>query len=161
MQYSKVKAYKEELKRKNFSQDEYRKLMTVFINFACIVEEKSPDLVKDLVFELHELIYGPHFNREMAECRVSEMENQDGSKGEHWTYEQTTELAETKGTTFDKFNEADFYYLMNMWWSDHYRSTKGDTDLIYDQVIERLEDQDGAEGYAWYYSEMKTRHKKD
>lgn len=161
MYHNKLAHYKEELTKKTLSQEEYRKLVEVFIDFACIIEEKSPELVEKLMFKIHEMAHGPHFNREIAEYKVSEMENEDGSKGAHWTYEQTTELAEDKGTSFNRFNEADFYYMMNMWWSDHYKSTKGDIDLIYDQVMEKLNDKDGILGFAWYYAKMKAKYKKD
>lgn len=45
------------------------------------------------------------------------MRNKDGTTGEHWSYAQTTDVMEKKG--YD-FNPAEWYYVLNMVYSDHY-----------------------------------------
>lgn len=157
---SKLHEYREKLKEKQLTHEEYHKLMEVFFDFAIIMEEKHPECLKDVEMELHEILFGPHFTRDIAEYKVGEMENQDGSRGQHWTFEQTTELAEDRGVIFDRYNAADFYYMMNMWWSDHFKSTNGNIDLIFEQVMEKLDDKDGIDGFAWWYMQMKAEHKK-
>lgn len=53
------------------------------------------------------------------------MENKDGTKGEHWTYEQVVQLVKDKGI---KYDPCDFYAALNMIYSDHYNS-KFDTSV--------------------------------
>ena len=48
---------------------------------------------------------------------VSGMKNKDGSVGEHWTLDQTTEILKSKEL---KYNPYDFYAAMNMIYSDYY-----------------------------------------
>lgn len=41
----------------------------------------------------YEAEHGPHFNEEHARKAVSKMENEDGTRGPHWSIEETTTLA--------------------------------------------------------------------
>lgn len=41
----------------------------------------------------YEAEHGPHFNEEHARKAVSKMENEDGTRGPHWSIEETTALA--------------------------------------------------------------------
>lgn len=53
----------------------------------------------------YEAEHGPHFDEEMARKAVSKMENEDGSRGQHWSIEETTSLANQHGIRMDeKFN---------------------------------------------------------
>jgi hypothetical protein len=61
------------------------KIKTI-IKIFCIMRER-------LKIERHEAVYGPHFNEECALKAVSKMENEDGSRGEHWSLEETTSIA--------------------------------------------------------------------
>lgn len=56
-------------------------------------------------------------DREQAEYAVSCMRNKDGTVGEHWTYEQTTEVLRQKGY---QFRDCDWYFVLNMKYSDYY-----------------------------------------
>lgn len=38
----------------------------------------------------YEAEHGPHFNEEHARKAVSKMENEDGTRGPHWSVEETT-----------------------------------------------------------------------
>ncbi|MED9948591.1 MAG: hypothetical protein U0J50_10110 [Peptacetobacter hiranonis] len=51
-------------------------------------------------------MYGPHFNEECALKAVSKMENEDGSRGEHWSLEETTSIANQYGINLkgEKYN---------------------------------------------------------
>jgi hypothetical protein len=40
----------------------------------------------------YEAEHGPHFNEEHARKAVSKMENEDGTRGPHWSIEETTTL---------------------------------------------------------------------
>lgn len=59
----------------------------------------------------YEAKHGPHFDEEHARKAVSKMENEDGSRGQHWSVEETSALANQYGIRFDsKFNKYDWYY---------------------------------------------------
>ena len=74
----------------------------------------AEDHTKKQVFrKIHRLAYGPHLSREMADEWVEHMHNKDGSSGSHWSYDQTTPLAEHR-------NKEDFYAVLNMMWSDYF-----------------------------------------
>lgn len=73
-----------------------------------------------LKIERHEAMYGPHFNEEQALKAVSKMENEDGSRGEHWSLEEATSIANQYGINLksEKFNKYDWYVALNMVRSD-------------------------------------------
>lgn len=68
-------------------------------------------------------LHGEHaetFTEADARAWVSEMENEDGSTGEHWTQEQTTAAARSVGVDLNTVGTAAFYAAMNMMHSDYY-----------------------------------------
>lgn len=67
-----------------------------------------------MMMKVHCVVYGAHFDEKLAKKAVSKMKNVDGSTGEHWTYEQTTSVANQYGIK----HYADWYYAMNSLWSD-------------------------------------------
>ena len=70
----------------------------------------------------YEADHGPHFNDEHARKAVSKMENEDGTRGQHWSLEETTALANQYGIRLDeKINKYDWYVALNMVYSDYYR----------------------------------------
>ena len=70
----------------------------------------------------YEAKHGPHFDDEHARKAVSKMENEDGSRGQHWSVEETSALANQYGIRFDsKFNKYDWYVALNMVYSDYYK----------------------------------------
>lgn len=55
----------------------------------------------------YEMEHGPHFDEEMARKAVSKMENVDGSRGPHWSLEETTTLANQHGINLNgRFKQA-------------------------------------------------------
>lgn len=50
----------------------------------------------------YEAEHGPHFNEEHARKAVSKMENEDGTRGPHWSVEETTALASQYGINLGK-----------------------------------------------------------
>lgn len=50
----------------------------------------------------YEAEHGPHFNEEHARKAVSKMENEDGTRGPHWSVEETTTLASQYGINLGK-----------------------------------------------------------
>ncbi len=50
---------------------------------------------------------------------AAKMENCDGSRGPHWTLEQTTNMAENMGMTWEKVSRVCWWVTMNMMYSDY------------------------------------------
>ena len=66
----------------------------------------------------YEKEHGPHFNEEYARKAVMKMENEDGTRGPHWSLEETTTLASQYGIALgSKFNRYDWFVALNMVYS--------------------------------------------
>lgn len=79
----------------------------------------------------YEKEHGPHFNEEYARKAVMKMENEDGTRGPHWSLEETTTLASQYGIALgSKFNRYDWFVALNMVYSDGVVATS--TEVRYD-----------------------------
>lgn len=116
-----------------------------------MVKKVDPELYKDVEMYLYKEVYGCHFTKWLLEKATSEMENEDGTKGGHWTVEQTTMVARSNGIEFKTFNEYDFNYVMNMLYSDYYGSVPNETNVYVKMARKFLEDKDAEEGKALKY----------
>lgn len=68
----------------------------------------------------YEKEHGPHFNEEYARKAVMKMENEDGTRGPHWSLEETTTLASQYGIALgSKFNRYDWFVALNMVYSEY------------------------------------------
>ena len=68
----------------------------------------------NMMLKVHCVAYGPHFDEYMAKKAVGEMRNVDGTVGEHWSYNQTTDWANQYGVK----EYGDWYYALNSLYSD-------------------------------------------
>lgn len=98
-----------------------------------------------------------YLSEEKAKYYVSQMTNVDGTKGQHWSVEETCAVADKMGVKLDGFwyHKYDWYYVMNMIWSDCYETTKGDLGMVVKLALDRLEDPDFPIPYAKAYAEWK------
>lgn len=108
--------------------------------------------------ERHEAMYGPHFNEQCAKKAVAKMENEDGSKGPHWSLEETATIATQYGVNLkgEKFNKYDWFVALNMVRSDFYRAivniTNSDHVKYFVELAKAwLNDKDIDEGKMWLY----------
>lgn len=105
----------------------------------------------------YEQEYGPHFNEEQARKAVNKMENEDGTRGPHWSIEETTSLANQFGISLNnRFNRYDWFVALNMIYSDYYKVlvniTNSNTPKHYVEFAKAwLNDKDIDEGKMWYY----------
>lgn len=87
----------------------------------------------------YEAEHGPHFNEEHARKAVSKMENEDGTRGPHWSVEETTALASQYGINLgSRFNRYDWFVALNMVYSDYQRKeaiAKCDEEMAKCQVL--------------------------
>lgn len=105
----------------------------------------------------YESQHGPHFNEEYARKAVSKMQNEDGSRGPHWSLDETTQFANQYGVNLNtRFNRYDWYVALNMIYSDYYRvimqMTNSNNIKHYVEFAKAwLNDKDIDEGKMWYY----------
>ena len=124
--------------------------------FDMIKRVADEDTYEDIEMILYKDVYGCHFTKWLLEKALCCMENEDGTKGGHWTVEQTTMVARNNGISFDHFNEYDWNYAMNMIYSDYYGSVPNETTSYAKLARKFLEDKDAEEGKALrYYLAMK------
>lgn len=93
-------------------------------DFICEVEEIKPELVDKFKMKLKMYMH-PFKDKESAEYAVSHLENEDGTKGGHWSFEETSRIAERLDV--DKFV---FHYVLNMIYSDYADSGMSESDYI-------------------------------
>ena len=117
----------------------------------CELEIEQPDMYWPVIHKMHILINGPHFSKEYAEYAVGQMKNQDETIGGHWTEMETTDLATKFEVVFDRFNIFDWYYVLNMLYSDHSKTFEDDLEAYVSFAEEWLGDVDAPEGKAYLY----------
>lgn len=115
------------------------------MNFISRIIKSINAMRERLKIERHEAMYGPHFNEECALKAVSKMENEDGSRGEHWSLEETTSIANQYGINLkgEKYNKYDWYVALNMIRSDYYRNefkAKKEAASKYDEEMDKCKD---------------------
>jgi hypothetical protein len=115
------------------------------------VREKDSELADKFLMKV-DLLINPHFTRDTAEYVVSKFENKDGTTGEHWDYETTTKVLDSKG--YD-FRPCDWYVALNMIYSDFYRSGRSDETYI-EMAYDFLNDKDAPDDkMKRYYKAMR------
>lgn len=92
--------------------------------------------------------------RELADDWTRNLENEDGSRGAHWSYDQTTNLLSQKKYDCDPI---EFYVAMNMLYSDYYKVAKkfncNNTEFYGDLAAAFLCDKDAADDKLMRYYE--------
>ena len=105
----------------------------------------------DIELILYKDVYGCHFNKWLLDKAVNNMENEDGTKGSHWSIEQTNQVARSNDIEFTHFNEYDWNYVMNMMYSDYFGSVPNDVQTYAKMAKKFLCDKDAEDGKALKY----------
>lgn len=106
----------EQIKRHQSPTEAIDKLATALEKHEGSLLEKGFTILKsELAANMYEAINGPHFDEEHARYAVEGMENEDGTKGPHWTVEETTSVANQMGINLksEKHNKWDWFVAMN------------------------------------------------
>lgn len=119
--------------------------------FVACMHDKHREDVEKLLCHI-DLILNPEFTRETAKYAVAHMKNKDGSTGEHWSHETTTNVMESHGY---HFNPCDWYYVMNMVYSDYYKPGRSD-DTYIEMAHDFLDDKDALPHKAKRYYKAMT-----
>ena len=128
-------------------------------SYDCTLEKIKmyhPDMYNDIKEEIYIDLYGYHFNEELLNEALECLINDDGSNSPKWTLDQTDSVASGAGFNFNKYNNYDYCYVMNMLYSD-YCKVLGDSYNSYAKMTDKfLNDKDAPEGKALrYYMSMK------
>lgn len=95
----------EQIKRHQSPSEAIDKLSTALEKHEGSLLEKGFTILKsELAANMYEAINGPHFDEEHARYAVEGMENEDGTKGPHWTVEETTSVANQIGINLKSEN---------------------------------------------------------
>lgn len=116
-----------------------------------MVKRIDEDVYDDIEMYLYKDVYGCHFTKWLLEKATNGMINEDGTRGAHWTVEQTTMVARSNGIEFRDFNEFDWNYVMNMIYSDYYGVIPNETSTYVKMARKFLEDKDAEYGKALKY----------
>lgn len=91
-------------------------------------------------------------DREMAEEWAARMENEDGTIGPHWTFDQTKQAMAQRGYDCDP---VEFFLAMNMMYSDYCKLAKkmniNTVDFYSSMAKAFLDDKDGGDGKLMRY----------
>lgn len=79
------------------------------------VKHTCPEGYNEALAKMYEIAYDGHFSESLARRAVASMKNADGTTGEHWNMPQVREIIKNYGIAI---NEYDFYYVINMLYSD-------------------------------------------
>lgn len=101
------------------------------------------DEYKAVEYKLYNMVYGDHLSEDIAKTWVSRMDNKDGSKGEHWSIDQTSQYAENR----DKY---DFYAVLNMMYSDYF-NPRFDNSVYVQMAKDWIDDEDVPQGKTLKY----------
>lgn len=106
------------------------------------VKKFMPELYQRLMYSIHVIAYGDHFDESLAKEAVAKMVNVDGTTGEHWTMEETNKLADQHHIA----HKCDWYYALNMIASDLYKVTSDTNTLVKVTKALYFDDPDMPEG---------------
>lgn len=79
-----------------------------------------PAEVDKFLTDMETEICYPPLTEEQAKEYVAHMDNKDGSKGGHWTLDQTDAYLKSH-SEYAGINSLDFYVAINMMYSDYYK----------------------------------------
>lgn len=138
---------------KDASDEQIREFVTDYIT---MIGARDPDLYKVAEDWLYRKVYGCHFNEWVLEEALRSMENEDGTKGGHWSIRDTNDVARKYDIKLgDKYNEYDWNYVMNMVYSDYYGAIPDELNYYVQIAKKFLDDKDMPCGKAYkYYRSM-------
>jgi hypothetical protein len=87
------------------------------------LQKRYPSYYKKYDDKLERIYKHNALTEEEAKRYVSQMHNKDGSVGEHWTMEQTTDYL-MSNKELENLNPICFYVALNMMFSDYYKPTR-------------------------------------
>ena len=137
--------------RKMINDATEEQLKSFLYDFIDELKERSEELYEEAELDLYKSIYGCHFTDWKLKCATEKMINEDGTKGSHFSLEQTNNIIRSNNIVLEKFNQYDFNYAMNMIYSDFYGTILNDTSSYLKMALKFLNDKDAPDGKAFRY----------
>lgn len=134
--------------------DEMEEMKEVLEDVVCDLKMVDHKAYLEAEYRLHAIAHHGHLGEKAAKCWVEKMKNKDGTKGQHWSWEQTEQVRKDKNLPFDG---SDWYAVLNMIYSDYYHS-KLDTSMYVEMAKDWLMDSDvgGHKTLKYYYFVVKN-----
>jgi len=107
---------------KDMGEDVMWKMTNDTDHFIESMRVLHPAEVDKFLSDMETAICYPPLTEEQAKEYVAHMKNKDGSEGQHWSLEQTTDYMKTH-SDYANLNPLDFYVAINMMYSDYYKAT--------------------------------------
>ena len=118
-----------------------------FVFMAHELKKSNPEMYKILKYKMRMVANDGHLTSKQAQYWVDSMENKDGTKGGHWTYEQTEDVRKQYAPEMDS---CDWYAVLNSIYSDYYKPNL-ETARYIELAKDFLDDKDGKKGKALTY----------
>lgn len=132
-------------------------ILTIIQDHLNDVQIEDPKAYQKVIGEIYVIVNGPYFDLACATKAIAAFQNADGTMGGKISLDMCNQMATTMGITFDKFNQYDWFYTVNMIYSD-YCVVLGPTSNAYQELAKAfLTDPDAPVGKAYlYYQSMQT-----
>lgn len=119
--------YRELMARAIDSNDDYKMRVVGDIEayFFDVLSEKYPDLARQWIEKLEAMEWNNYLTKAEAEEIVKDFQNQDGSRGAHWSYDIFKAAVESPNAPLAEppyFNCWAMWAVANMKYSDHSRT---------------------------------------
>ena len=113
------------------------------------VKRYDPEMYEELESDLHEKVYGQHFDKDRYDRAVNRRHYRNAEGKPKWTIEQVTDYARRNGDRFERYNEYDLAYEMNSTYDDYCSALGENADTYYRMARQKLDNRDEPEGRAW------------
>ena len=123
------------------TNEQMEKMREILAEAVIKLKKFSPEEYNNIEFDLHKIAHSGHLGEDLAKQWVECMENKDGTKGAHWTWEQVSQVNRDKKIAEET---ADVYAILNMMYSDYY-SPKFDVNTYVELAKDWFNDPDGSE----------------
>jgi len=110
-----------------------------------------PGANEELMNEIYMIANGPYFDLDIANKAVAAMYNEDGTLGQKLSLNDTNQIASSMSIYFDKFNQYDWYYTLNMIYSDYSVVLSNNSSMLNEMAKAFLMDKDAPAGKAYLY----------
>lgn len=121
-----------------------------YVNMPEVYSRKGYDPSRGMNYK-HSEMENYEISDQEIQMWLKEMENEDGTRGAHWTKEQTTPLAKSHGVILNEdVDDTIWNLVMNIVYSDNCKTAKkygvDKPDYYADLAKDWLEDEDGLQG---------------
>jgi hypothetical protein len=120
------------------TNEQMGKLKDVLVDAVIKLKEFSPKDYNNVEFCIHKIAHDGKLGEDLSKCWVEKMENKDGTKGPHWSWDQVAQVYKEKKIGDDL---SELYAVLNMMYSDYY-NPKFDTNTYIELAKDWIVDPD-------------------